>query len=764
MTLTEAARLFELPQDATPDQLQARYQLLRTRLEEKIETAPALYLKERHRTALANLNTAYDLLKLAGEVLVPGQAGAASSVSEPNSSAPASAPAPAPVSPPPAAPVAPRPVQPAPAAPAVSARPAVAPAPVAPVPAPAAPVQSGGKRGLVIAAVLGVVVIGGAVGGNAWLKQKNAAAAETERTHASLLARQTDARTRWEHLEAEATAAEGELARLKAELDSAQNLAAPALAELQARHRAQNGFVAWLVPALAESPAKGLLARLDAAVAGQAPAGSAPTEADVQAALAHAEQELGTEKARLLALGRPLNLVSEPSGLRYTLTDAYGRSREGVTPAAVEVPWGLTQVSIAPPAPSWSGFKQDLLVSQAGVGEVKAVFALATARITSTPLALAYDLTDAGGTVRHGITPADLENVPTGPATLKISRPGWPAIEQPVEVTAAGPNAFTAEFVPGALTLNSEPAGATVMEGDKTLGITPLTLEDLPPGEHVFHLKLSGYSAATVNGQVRARETAPVSVALQAIAELEPGKPYRVPQLGLELMPIRAGEFTMGSPATESEHNADETQHLVKISRDYWLGKYEVTQAEWRGVMGDDPSFFKGDRLPVEQVSWELATLFCQMLTGRERAAGRLPVGYEYVLPTEAQWEYACRAGSPASYAGTGILSDMGWYQVISEGKTHPVGRKQPNAWGLYDMHGNVWEWCSDWFAFYPAGPVTDPRGPATGTGRVNRGGAWGSVAASCRSAFRLNDLPGSKTRNLGFRLALVSTGKAATP
>ena len=747
MTLTEAARLFELPQDATPDQLQARYQLLRTRLEEKIETAPALYLKDRHRVALANLNTAYDLLKLAGEVLVPGQAAAAEAAA-------AAAP-----TPPPPAPAAPTPPAPAPVAPVVPAaaapRPAARPAPVA-----IAPAESGSKRGLFIGLAVGLVVLVAAGGGVVWMKQKQAVTAEHERVRSDLLARQAEARPRWDRLEAEAATAEADLTRLKTELDGAQNLAAPALAELQARHRIQSGFVAWVVPALADSPAKALLARLDAALAGQASADSAPTAAELQAALAQAEQELSTEKARLLAPGRPLNLLSEPSGLRYTLTDAYGRTTEGVTPATVEVPWGQAQVTVASPGPTWSGFKQDILVSHGGVGEVKATFSLATARIASSPIALAYQLTDASGTVRHGITPAELENVPTGPATLKISRPGWADMEQTVEIAAAGPNTFAVEFVPGALTLNSEPAGATVSAGDKTLGITPLTLDDLAPGEHVFRLKLQGYSAASVTGQVRAKETASASVVLQPILELEPGKPYRVPELGLELMPIRAGEFTMGSPATESEHNADETPHQVKISRDYWLGKYEVTQAEWRAVMGDDPSFSKGDRLPVEQVSWELANLFCRMLTDRERGAGRLPAGYEYTLPTEAQWEYACRAGSSAAYAGTGILSDMGWYQVISEGKTHPVGRKQPNAWGLHDMHGNVWEWCSDWFAFYPAGPVTDPKGPPTGTGRVNRGGAWGSVAASCRSAFRLNDLPGSKTRNLGFRLALVSTGR----
>jgi formylglycine-generating enzyme required for sulfatase activity len=148
---------------------------------------------------------------------------------------------------------------------------------------------------------------------------------------------------------------------------------------------------------------------------------------------------------------------------------------------------------------------------------------------------------------------------------------------------------------------------------------------------------------------------------------------------------------------------------------------------------------------------------FCRKLTERERSAGRLPEGYEYTLPTEAQWEYACRAGATGPYGGDGNLNDMGWYNQNSGNTTHPVGKKLANAWGLYDMHGNVWEWCFDWYGNYSGGTVRDPTGPASGSARVFRGGCWFQDGVGCRSAFRSWHEPGYRLFNLGFRLALSS-------
>ena len=159
---------------------------------------------------------------------------------------------------------------------------------------------------------------------------------------------------------------------------------------------------------------------------------------------------------------------------------------------------------------------------------------------------------------------------------------------------------------------------------------------------------------------------------------------------------------------------------------------YEVTQEQYERVMGKNPSRFKGPQLPVERVSWKAAVSFCTKLSAfpEEQAAGRT-----YRLPTEAEWEYACRAGSTTDFCFGDAewgLDDYAWYEDNSDHRTHPVGQKRPNAWGLYDMHGNVWEWCADWHdeAYYEASPVDDPQGPATGVDRVGRGGSWSESAA----------------------------------
>jgi formylglycine-generating enzyme required for sulfatase activity len=224
----------------------------------------------------------------------------------------------------------------------------------------------------------------------------------------------------------------------------------------------------------------------------------------------------------------------------------------------------------------------------------------------------------------------------------------------------------------------------------------------------------------------------------------------------LELLPVAPGTFLMGSPTDEPERFSDETQHSVRITKPYWLGKFPVTQAQWQAVMGSNPSFSEGAQCPVENVSWDDATAFCEKVTNQERTAGRLPEGYYYTLPTEAQWEYACRAGTTGAYSGSGKLDEMGWYDGNSSSTTHDVGGKSPSAWGFYDMHGNVFEWCLDWGDIYPNGSVTDPAGPAAGSFRVLRGGSWNFSSGHCRSANRYNSDPGGRSSLYGFRVALA--------
>ena len=232
------------------------------------------------------------------------------------------------------------------------------------------------------------------------------------------------------------------------------------------------------------------------------------------------------------------------------------------------------------------------------------------------------------------------------------------------------------------------------------------------------------------------------------------GQAWTVPDLNLEMAYVRSGTFTMGG--CENFFNDEKPLTRVTLTKGYWLGKTEVTQGQYEALMGSNPSDFKnaGRDAPVEQVSWDDAMQFCRKLTERERSAGRLPWGYDYTLPTEAQWEYACRAGTTGAYAGN--LDSMGWYTSNSGNTTHPVAQKQANAWGLYDMHGNVWEWCRDWYGDYPGGSVTDPTGPSSGTFRVIRGGSWNFDAGICRSASRLRYDPGNRLNDLGFRLSLA--------
>jgi len=239
---------------------------------------------------------------------------------------------------------------------------------------------------------------------------------------------------------------------------------------------------------------------------------------------------------------------------------------------------------------------------------------------------------------------------------------------------------------------------------------------------------------------------------------------FQVEGDGPVLVGLPAGRFRMGSPAGEEGRDGDETQHEVVLSRGFLLGEAPVTQAEYAAVVGSNPSHFSGNPdHPVECVSWFMAVSFCNALSrrvGLEKAyvvngtdvtwKGLSCPGFR--LPTEAEWESACRAGTTG--ARYGALDDVAWYSSNSGSTTHSVRRKQPNAWGLYDTLGNVWEWCWDWEGTYPSGVVTDPVGPGSGSRRVYRGGSWDRDARFARAAYRITRGPGLRYGDLGFRLA----------
>ena len=226
--------------------------------------------------------------------------------------------------------------------------------------------------------------------------------------------------------------------------------------------------------------------------------------------------------------------------------------------------------------------------------------------------------------------------------------------------------------------------------------------------------------------------------------------------IGMKFKKIPAGSFMMGSPEDEKGRDDDEgPRHKVIISRPFYIGVYEVTQKQYEKVMGKNPSEYKGSYRPVEEVSWNDAKKFCEKLSEMEG-------NRTYRLPTEAEWEYACRAGTKTAYYwGDEMDGEYCWYDENSN-NTDPVGTRKPNKWGLYDMSGNVWEWCEDWYSNseYPSFERRDPKGPSSGSRRVNRGGGWRTSPGNCRSANRSNLTPRNTPGALGFRVCLQSGGR----
>ena len=265
----------------------------------------------------------------------------------------------------------------------------------------------------------------------------------------------------------------------------------------------------------------------------------------------------------------------------------------------------------------------------------------------------------------------------------------------------------------------------------------------------------------------RALQQPAIGVGTPSIVGARPLPSGYVNSIGGKLVLIRPGRFDMGSPASEAERKMNEPQHTVILTKHFYMGAYEVTQAEWKTVMGSNPSYFKGDKLPVEMVSWIDCQAFFRKLTERDRKAKRIPVGWAYRLPTESEREYACRAGTTTPFhyghsldSSQANIKGDGPYgkgkKGVNREKTMPVGSFKPNAWGLYDMHGNVYEWCHDYWGVYPTGTVTDPVRTNVHIRRIYRGGAWRFPATTARSAKRSQRDPAKVFDFMGFRYVLA--------
>ena len=315
----------------------------------------------------------------------------------------------------------------------------------------------------------------------------------------------------------------------------------------------------------------------------------------------------------------------------------------------------------------------------------------------------------------------------------------------------------------GVLDLQTSPAKASVMIDGKEMGVTPQIIKNILIGKRSITLKKEGYETLTKNVTIEEGKVQPEKLTLQKKTEQQPiavtqpkenkttTKDFTetINGLNLQMVYVEGGTFTMGAtPEQGSEaYDYEKPAHKVTLSS-YYIGKFEVTQAQWRAIMGKNPSSFIGDNNPVERVSWNEAQEFCQKLSTL--------TGKKYRLPTEAEWEYAARGGNKSKgykYSGSNTIGDVAWYTSNSGRKTHPVGQKQPNELGIYDMSGNLWEWCYDWKGSYSSSPQTNPTGPTSGSTRVFRGGSWEYTAKICRVAYRDGNFPGIRGSYLGLRV-----------
>jgi formylglycine-generating enzyme required for sulfatase activity len=359
---------------------------------------------------------------------------------------------------------------------------------------------------------------------------------------------------------------------------------------------------------------------------------------------------------------------------------------------------------------------------------------------------------------KKGESPITLENISPGNYELKVVKPGYEPYEDRVMINQGKATEVWASLnkVPttGMISISGFPEGAKVYLDGYFSGELPCAIHRVEQGKHTIGVQESGYKDWAEKVRVVAGDTVNLEANLERdstqVAMVDPSEEWFKNSVGMEFILVPPGKFEMGSPNREWNRDKDERHHKVMISKPFYIQSTEVTQAQWRAVMGDNPSYFDScDRCPVERVSWDDCQEFILRLNQMERTI-------KYRLPTEAEWEYACRAGSVTRFSfgdDDSRLSEYGWNINNSGGQTHPVGRKEPNAWGLYDMHGNVWEWCQDWYRKYRPFRATDPQGPSQGSNRVYRGGGWNDPSWDCRSAER-GSVPIQMNHTLGFRLA----------
>ena len=324
--------------------------------------------------------------------------------------------------------------------------------------------------------------------------------------------------------------------------------------------------------------------------------------------------------------------------------------------------------------------------------------------------------------------------------------------------------------IQGNLSVNYKPFGADVYVDGKKLGQSPRVFNGLLVGNHQVEVRKDGYATDRKTVAISEGQTASITGTLASSASASTnnsdyssnspssttsvGNTISIPVkdgINIEMVKVEAGTFMMGATSEMKNPNSDEKPvHQVTLTNDYYIGKYEVTQALWQAVMGSNPAHFKGSNLPMETVSWNDCQEFISKLNNM--------TGRKFRLPTEAEWEYAARGGKKSrgyQYSGSNNIEDVAWHVGNSGRKTHPVGTKQANELGLYDMSGNVFEWCQDWYGSYVNSSQTNPVGVGSWARRVDRGGSWYNFSERCRSSYRSIYPPSDHDDGIGLRLVL---------
>jgi len=393
---------------------------------------------------------------------------------------------------------------------------------------------------------------------------------------------------------------------------------------------------------------------------------------------------------------------------------------------------------------------------------------------------------------RRGTAPLTLKGLTPGRHRIKVVREGHEPYEERVFLRQGKRLIVKAilERPSGTIEVTGRPRGAKVYLDGYYTGEIPVEPTQVQPGSHTIKVVKEGFHEVERTVNVEPGKGVRLKVDLRAVAKAVSEPKAFTNSLGMKFIKIPSGSFMMWSGISASEvenqyggkekwYKDEHPQHRVTISKPFYMQSTEVTVGQWRtfaqdsgykteaetgggayvwtgkkwekkeGTYWDNPGFNQGDNNPVTCVSWNDVQEFIKWLNRKE--------GKEYRLPTEAEWEYGARAGSTTRFCygnNKDGLGEYAWYRDNSGKRTHSVGEKKPNSWGLYDMHGNVWEWLQDRYGDYPSGAVTDPTGPSSGSNRVNRGGSWGNDAGNCRSANRVRNEPGNRDNNLGFRLS----------